>query len=210
MSNLCPSCGGGVFPGREIAKCMDKFHEHNSGLVYVGLFLGERSKAHLNNIFKPKHPKVFTDHLTLAFGRHMMESRKYPVGHIFELFIAEEFSDERGHCLRVDGKGFDHLLAPNQVPHITVACADDIKPFYSNDLMKDPSKGRKIAPVPVLGILDFYPRHRMPTQLPIFKEEEVLRMVGNRFNSWGLSEAEASRSVCFEIMRMMKEVIHGS
>lgn len=181
-----------------------------SDLVYVGIFLGERSKNHLNKVFQPKHSKVFTDHLTLAFGRHMMDTSKYPVGKIFELSVTEEFSDERGHCLRVDGKGFNHLIAPNQVPHITLSCEENIKPFYSNDLLKDESKGKKVETVSVLGILDFYPRHKVPAMLPMFEEEDIIRMAGSRFATWDMDVTAAFQSTSFEVLQMMKEVIHGS
>lgn len=31
MSDLCPTCGGGVFPGRQITQCPDAFHKATVG-----------------------------------------------------------------------------------------------------------------------------------------------------------------------------------
>lgn len=30
MSDLCPKCGGGVWPGREVTRCVDPFHTLNA------------------------------------------------------------------------------------------------------------------------------------------------------------------------------------
>lgn len=123
---------------------------------YVGYFLSEEAKKYLLKVAPPKHPNVFADHLTLAFGRHM--GGPYPIGQIEELEVIGELSDERGQCVIVRPDNVKEWLAPNQSPHITISCADGIRPIYSNELLKCSPQELWRKPLHLLSIMDFSPR----------------------------------------------------
>jgi hypothetical protein len=42
MSKLCPTCGGGVFPGRQITDCVDPFHGEKQKMYEVHEANGRR------------------------------------------------------------------------------------------------------------------------------------------------------------------------
>lgn len=130
--------------------------------VYVGIFLDEDSKKTLLEYVRPIHPNVFGEHLTLAFGRHMLES--YSLGIKVDLDVFASIEDERGQCVLVKPDPLIGLIWEKQDPHITISCADEIKPIYSNALIKnglntnDSSTTQKPISLHLTGVLDYFPR----------------------------------------------------
>jgi hypothetical protein len=108
-------------------------------VIYSGLFLTEESKATLLQQFKPLHPKVFGDHVTLIFKPTEAEVKildQY-LEKEFELTVIGEKSDVRGHAVSV--RIPDHLLRKDPkeaIPHVTISCAEGVTPVYSNELLK--------------------------------------------------------------------------
>lgn len=142
--------------------------------IYVGIFLSKESRRQLINAVEIRHVNLYAEHVTLAFGRHMRP--EYPLGLKVQLHISFLLEDERGQALVLHKEGLGDLLAEEQIPHITVSTAEDVKPFYSNELIK---KGRTQlltkqlrGPAPLLeGVLDYFPRtYTAYPHLPIPRE----------------------------------------
>jgi hypothetical protein len=122
--------------------------------IYVGVFLDPASRKLLLDRVPPKHPTVYADHLTLAFGKNMAD-KEYPVGQKMELKVWGLAEDSKGQAVLCTFLDPLKLLDPKQAPHITISCADGVPPKYSNELV---SRGKFIPEVLLQGTLDFYPR----------------------------------------------------
>lgn len=144
-----PMCGGTV-----------KTHKP----VYVGIFFNEENHKRLLEKFPAIHKTVFGHHLTLGYGRHMDEL--YPLGREITVEVTQELEDDRGQCVIVRPDFIKKWLAKNQDPHITISCADGVKPAYSNDMVAQFRKTFPTDPVPgveplsfkITGTLDYFPR----------------------------------------------------
>lgn len=125
-------------------------------IVYIGFFIDEESRKKLLEVFPPKHGTVHADHVTLKFKPSDTDIER------FELFrkksgllvVTKEFSDDKGQCVEVVGMPeLDHA----QTHHITISCADGVKPVYSNELLKS-GTGKGVFPLVLSGEYDSYPR----------------------------------------------------
>lgn len=139
---------GGLCPGRLIA--------HTP--VYAAVFLTEDSKRRLLEKVPPKHPNVYAEHMTLGFGRHLKE--KYPLGEVIEILATTIHEDERGQCVGVWPGDAAPLFWESQQPHITVSCAEGVKPFYSNELIANykPNETSRLTNIILHGVVDYHPR----------------------------------------------------
>jgi|SRR6267154_1973371 len=124
--------------------------------VYAALFLTQESKKELLEVVLPKHPMVYGEHITMAFGRHLRE--KYPIGEQVEVTVSTVFEDGRGQCVAADPGPIRELFWDQQVPHVTISCAEGVKPFYSMDLMKDAGSVRGKVELKLKTIVDYHPR----------------------------------------------------
>lgn len=126
--------------------------------LYVALFLEEASKRMLLEVVRPKHVTVYGEHMTLAFGRHMRAN--YPIGRTFSIRALSSHEDELGQCVRVDPGGIGPYLWEKQIPHITISCAEKVKPFYSMEMLeKDtPIKTHLGLGLWLNAVLDYHPR----------------------------------------------------
>lgn len=109
-----------------------------SKVIYWAAFLTNKSSNVLKSIFKPEHPKVFAEHVTLAFAPTEEQNKQWEkrLGETVELKVVYEAKDKRGHAVIVEGVQRED----GGIPHITISCAKGTKPFYSNYLL---SKGHK-------------------------------------------------------------------
>lgn len=125
--------------------------------VYAAVFLTEDSKKLLLEKVPAKHPTVFAEHMTLAFGRHMRD--EYPIGKKIQLYAYAHFADERGQCVSVWSHQTRGLLWESQIPHVTLSCAEGVKPFYSMEMLKDPTK-LPVEDIALIleGVVDYHPR----------------------------------------------------
>lgn len=124
--------------------------------IYVGVFLDEASRKSLLAFAPPKHPNVFADHITLAFGKAM--EKEYPIGLKTKVVAHAIVDDEKGQAVLCTLNLFlEKFLQKDQQPHITVSCVDGVKPVYSNELI---SKSYPMAynVVTLEGVVDFFPR----------------------------------------------------
>ena len=108
--------------------------------IYWAALLSEKSSNLLKATFKPEHPKIFAEHVTLAFGPTEEQDEKWfkRLGEIVELKVKGEAKDKRGHAVLVEGIQRDD----DEVPHVTISCAKGTKPMYSNYLL---SKGSHVV-----------------------------------------------------------------
>lgn len=127
--------------------------------VYAAVFLTPWSINKLLTVVRPRHPRVFAEHLTLGFGRHMEDA--YPLGYPAMFTVTAVTEDERGQAVTGYLDPYtDAYRSRQQFPHITISCAEGIKPFYSNDLLKQNQPMVLVQPIQLLGIIDVFPRTR--------------------------------------------------
>jgi 2'-5' RNA ligase len=129
--------------------------------VYAGIFLTDAVSEELKKAVPPVHENVFAHHLTLAYGRHMDET--YPIGRKVIVEVLASLYDTKGQCVSVRPDFLKKWLQEGQNPHITISCAKDIKPAYSNELLKNNlsaiglvSPGKEMLKLE--GTLDYFPR----------------------------------------------------
>lgn len=126
----------------------------STGVVYVGVFLDEASRAELLTQVPPAHADVHASHLTIAFRPSAELLATLPLGEERELEVFAVAADDRGQAVAVRG-----VASANAVPHITVSTAPGTKPFYSNDLLAR-TPLLVIEPFRIRGVVDTYPRSR--------------------------------------------------
>jgi hypothetical protein len=100
-------------------------------LLYNAIILTEESKTLISEMFEGgQHGKWFGHHVTLEFGikePHEMD------GQTVSMEVSGYATDEKGEAITVNLNGIE---STNAIPHITLSCADGVKPFYSNELLK--------------------------------------------------------------------------
>lgn len=101
-----------------------------------------------NDVEIPKGQKIINHHMTIQFrpGMDMPEN----VGEEIELTLVGYAVDER--ALAVVVKRPEGLEVKNKNPHITVAVANGVKPFYSNTLLEKGYEKFK-TPVKIKGVI---------------------------------------------------------
>ncbi len=95
-------------------------------IIYTALFVDDPAK--LLAMFTPKHAKVFAHHSTNIFKPQPGD--RIEVGNKAVLKILGRAYDEKGDALLVE-----NTLSQNTFPHITLSCAEDVSPRYSDELL---------------------------------------------------------------------------
>jgi hypothetical protein len=102
-------------------------------VIYTAVFLTEESaedlKAWAAALVGELLPKTFCHHMTIAF-RPKDGLGDLVVGQEVELKVVAVAHNDRGQAVEV--VGFD---SNNDVPHITISCAEGVSPVYSNELL---------------------------------------------------------------------------
>jgi hypothetical protein len=133
-----------------------------SAPVYIGLFLTEESRGKLLGMYKPLHKNVHADHVTLVFKPHeeVVKLVQSKIGTKMLLCVRGLSWDEKCQTAVVS---LDSVpFCANKTPHITISCADGVKPSYSNELLaKAPLAPFSGTTLLLEGVLDFYPRTTM-------------------------------------------------
>lgn len=99
----------------------------------------------------PLHPNVFAHHMTLAYNPSEKQRAQTPVGIVVQVRVAGYAQDEFGQAVIVTSKGGPVSL--NKHPHVTVATAIGVEPFYSNELLSRGWTEVKDGPL-LFGIVD--------------------------------------------------------
>jgi hypothetical protein len=113
-----------------------------SEIIYVGVMLTRESQKNLfTSISKlvaiPADWKKFCHHMTIRFKPK--DDTQLPIfGEDVTLVVTEYAADEKGVAVKVEPNINPQTLkmAPDQLPHVTVAVAPGISPVYSNELLR--------------------------------------------------------------------------
>jgi len=97
-------------------------------IIYNAYVLTPESQRVLMEKIPPKFNNTFYHHMTINFG-----VQKFPknLGWGAEITIIGYAEDEKGQAVVVKD-----ILGENRIAHITLSCADGVKPVYSNELLK--------------------------------------------------------------------------
>jgi len=124
----------------------------SDSIIYWAVLLTEKGKADLLNMVTPKHQSIYAEHITIVFRptseqNDILYSR---LGESVTLAAIGISSDDKGQAVVVTGE--DRL--DDGTAHITVSCAEGIKPFYSNELLG--SGWEPIEPFTIDGVIAVY------------------------------------------------------
>ena len=126
--------------------------------AYYAVELTPESSAKLLARVQPGHIRLFAQHITLALAS---EYKKAQTGEIFEALLGSPVAlKATGHAL--DGQGqavtvdlpaeIAALVGGGRVPHVTISCADGVKPSYSKELLA--AKGAMaLEPLDLSGVI---------------------------------------------------------
>jgi transposase len=95
-------------------------------VIYNAIILDDESKQILKKKVPAEHENLYYHHITINHGKKEIPSN---LGELVEFNVIGYAVDERGQAVVVDAE------SSNKVPHITLSCADDIAPYYSNELL---------------------------------------------------------------------------
>ena len=127
--------------------------------IYIGAFLTPESKATLLERIRPLHPKVFAEHCTIKFKPTPADLQSFEVGRKVKIKVWGYAADDKGQAVMIEG-----LDTANAHPHITISCAEGVKPVYSNELLERRAGSvatSSLAPTEqfeLTAILDCFPR----------------------------------------------------
>lgn len=104
-------------------------------VIYWAVLLNEKSKQKLLEKHKPRHQKVYAEHMTILFGPTSEQNDKLieRAGEVVTLTVVGSKSDDKGDAVVVTGES----RLNGGVSHITISCGDKIRPSYSNELLGD-------------------------------------------------------------------------
>jgi len=120
-----------------LKKCEDicKKMFYHRPVYYTALFVLDPQTLIKN--FLPKHQNVYAHHSTIAFRPENLEGIE--PGRKHKIKILGRTSDEKGDALLVENP-----KSKNEFPHITLSCASDVGPIYSNELLKQAVENKTI------------------------------------------------------------------
>ncbi len=102
--------------------------------MYIAANLTPESVELLKKKIPPMYEKVFYHHMTIAFNPSREAFDRYGdlMGKEIELFVMAVCNDSKAQAVLVDSD-----LVEEGFPHITLSCAEGVKPFYSQTLIKN-------------------------------------------------------------------------
>jgi len=101
--------------------------------IYWAVHLWDESKERLLKKYKPYHPNVYAEHMTIVFNPtpEQDEILMKQIGNSCTLMVTGFGLDDKGDAVVVTGQ----RRLDGGIPHITISCADGTKPVYSNKLL---------------------------------------------------------------------------
>jgi hypothetical protein len=113
-----------------------------SEAVYLGVFLEPKSSDDLAEWFAravmPLHETVYCHHMTVMFKPTPTMVGVFPLRVNCALRVVGWAADSMGQAVVVKPTcALDFATSDMKTPHVTVACAAGVKPFYSNQLLTD-------------------------------------------------------------------------
>ena len=104
---------------------------------YIALRIQEKINWVEDNFLNwPIHENVYFHHCTVAYKPSAEKINEYKpkLGNVYELNVNGFVLTNEIDVLTVDT--IEGLQIENRHPHITVSCAREIKPFYSNEVLE--------------------------------------------------------------------------
>jgi len=119
-----------------------------SNVIYLGVFLDEPSKAKLTAWMHRSTAgpgpnegglleNVFAHHMTVAFKPDAATIEAFPFKSHCSLKVIGWSANEKAQAVLVTPTCAFPVKVDNEHPHITVATAEGVKPFYSNQLIRE-------------------------------------------------------------------------
>lgn len=110
-------------------------------ILYICVKLDEKSKVKLMETLDEyfgdyQYTKTFCDHLTLAFGKEVLDFDEELFGQSVTLSSNTIAFDHKCIALVVDREYVQEMGVHNEHPHITMATTSDTKPVYSNVMIQ--------------------------------------------------------------------------
>lgn len=104
---------------------------------YFALVLTKESQDLLLTKVPAIHTQLFAHHVTLLYGPSAETISKWEhlVGEIVSIKCVKLYQNYKGQCITVEIPP-KLILRPEQQHHITISCALDTRPAYSNELLK--------------------------------------------------------------------------
>lgn len=104
--------------------------------IYWAVKLDDSSKSLLLSKFPPVHPNVYAEHMTIVFkpSESIDNALMKQCGNQVNLNVIGYSEDKNGQAAVVKSDTVSKM--GGGVPHITISCANGIKPVYSNELLK--------------------------------------------------------------------------
>ena len=96
-------------------------------IIYTALFV--KNKEELLSKFTPKHTKVFAHHATIEYKPQNLDGIE--TGREIKLKVLGRVSDDKGDAIIVE-----RYKIKKPFPHITLSCADDVAPVYSEEMIE--------------------------------------------------------------------------
>ena len=104
-------------------------------VIYTALFVKDTDQLLKN--FPAKHPNVFAHHSTISFRPPNPDGVE--ISKEVKVRILARVSDEKGDALIIENDKSENLH-----PHITISCADNIPPRYSNEMIEEKIRNNSI------------------------------------------------------------------
>jgi hypothetical protein len=135
-------------------------------IIYLGVFLDEKSKMALLEQFPPMHPNIFGAHVTLAFRPTEEEIKRFEpaIGKTATIDVNGLKYNTKGQAIEV--MVLDDLLHLDQNPfrkpgeqplHITISTAAGVPPKYSKELVQDDTVAWRPVSMKLTGVFNTFP-----------------------------------------------------
>lgn len=128
--------------------------------AYYGVFLIPESREKLlswwnDAVGQPLLEKPFAHHMTVKFKPTDEDVAKFApmIGKEVQLKVIGFAANEKGQAVKVESQDIE---SANANPHITISCAGNVTPVYSNELLSVESKNID-GPI-LVGVFDAFPR----------------------------------------------------
>lgn len=129
------------------SKTKEQHNEFNPDLPhkvkYSGIFITPKSRELILENFKPIHPNIYSDHVTLAFQPKEKDLRGLEVGKMIKFKLVGNYSGSKVQAVKV--------LTEYGERHITISTAIGVNPVESNNIKDE--EWKKVDDIELYGII---------------------------------------------------------
>ena len=105
-------------------------------IIYHAILLDDKSRTELLRKFKPIHPNVKAEHVTLLFGKEAKKGLPPNLGESVALRVIAYGEDESAQGVRVKWGDRTKQIGSVKALHVTISFADGASPVKTNDIEK--------------------------------------------------------------------------